>query len=311
MRAALNALTDELKRLKSTGVTSVSVSAESLAALRKAVGARSVVSTATPAKAPATPSPAPVRISAPAPAPVAAAKPVVVESKLPPPSSFMLPSGDKAARWDWLRNHVVTHPVCLANVRAGKKAVLGVGSPDAKIMFVGEAPGAEEEVRGEPFVGPAGQLLTKMIGAMGLKREEVYIGNIMNWRPQLPTEDGREQTGNREPTPEEMAFCLPFLRAQIEIVKPALIVALGATAAKGLLGANSFKTLGEVRGQWKLFSETPVTVTYHPSYLLRQAATGPLAERKSKRAVWEDLLAVMERAGLPISDKQRGYYLAK
>lgn len=315
MRAALTALTDELKRLKSTGVTAVSVSAESIAALRKAVGA---CAASVPAPTPAVSAPEPVRPAAASPAPVRAAapapvapKPVAPVSTLPPPPVFALPAGDKATRCEWLRNHVVTHPVCVANVRAGKKVVLGVGSLDAKIMFVGEAPGAEEEVRGEPFVGPAGQLLTKMIQGMGLKREEVYIGNIMNWRPQLPTPEGSEQVGNREPTPEEMAFCLPFLRAQIEIVKPALIVALGATAARGLLGTGSFKSLGEVRGQWKLFSETPVTVTYHPSYLLRQAATGPLAERKSKRAVWEDLLAVMERAGLPISDKQRGYYSAK
>jgi uracil-DNA glycosylase family 4 len=309
MRAALTALTDELKRLKATGVTAVSVSAESIAALRKAVGAQKPVSPpAAPAKAPAAVSAASVPARAPAPV---APKPAAAPRLLPPPPTFTLPDGDKATRWEWLRNHVVTHPVCIANVRAGKKVVLGTGSLDAKIMFVGEAPGAEEEVRGEPFVGPAGQLLTKMIQGMGLKREEVYIGNIMNWRPQLPTPEGGEQVGNREPTPEEMAFCLPFLRAQIEIVKPSLIVALGATAARGLLGANSFKSLGEVRGQWKLFSETPVTVTYHPSYLLRQAANGPLAERKSKRAVWEDLLAVMERAGLPISDKQRGYYSAK
>jgi uracil-DNA glycosylase len=314
MRAALNALTDELKRLKSTGVTAVSVSAESLAALRKVVAARgALVAAKVPAVAVTTEPVRPAVGTAPVrtPAPVPAAPKPATESTLPPPPVIILPAGDKATRWEWLRNHVVTHPVCVANVREGKKVVLGVGSLDAKIMFVGEAPGAEEEVRGEPFVGPAGQLLTKMIQAMGLKREEVYIGNIMNWRPQLPTIDGREQVGNREPTPEEMAFCLPFLRAQIEIVQPALIVALGATAARGLLGASSFKSLGEVRGQWKLFSETPVTVTYHPSYLLRQAATGPLAERKSKRAVWEDLLAVMERAGLPISDKQRGYYLAK
>lgn len=316
MRAALNALTDELKRLKSTGVTAVSVSPESIAALRKVVAARGALAapkvpegaSTEPVRPAVAAAPSPVRAPAPAPAaPKSAAK----ASTLPPPPVVALPDGDKATRWEWLRNHVVTHPVCVANVRAGKKVVLGVGSLDAKIMFVGEAPGAEEEVRGEPFVGPAGQLLTKMIGAMGLKREEVYIGNIMNWRPQLPTPEGGEQVGNREPTPEEMAFCLPFLRAQIEIVNPALIVALGATAARGLLGATSFKSLGEVRGQWKLFSETPVTVTYHPSYLLRQAATGALAERKSKRAVWEDLLAVMERAGLPISEKQRGYYLAK
>jgi DNA polymerase len=313
MRAALTAITDELKRLKSTGVTSVSVSAEGIGALRKAVAARSNAAEKSGAQ-PVSPS---AHTSAPETARTknSAAKPAAsaesVANRLPAPPVLTLPEGDKAVRWEWLRDHVLSHPVCVAQVRAGKKVVFGIGSLDAKIMFVGEAPGAEEEVRGEPFVGPAGQLLTKMIGAMGLKRDEVYIGNIMNWRPQLPTADGFEQVGNREPTPEEMAFCLPFLRAQIEIVKPALIVALGATAAKGLLGGGSFKTLGEVRGQWKLFSETPVTVTYHPSYLLRQEAAGPAAERKAKRAVWEDLLQVMERAGLPVSDKQRAYYSAK
>src|ERR1044071_1299704 len=103
-------------------------------------------------------------------------------------------------------------------------------------MFVGEAPGAEEEVQGEPFVGPAGQLLTKMIQAMGLKRSDVYIGNIMNWRPDLPTSAGQIQIGNRPPTEEEITYCLPYLRAQLEIVNPDLIVALGSTAAQGLFG---------------------------------------------------------------------------
>ena len=317
MRAALNALTDELKRLKSTGVSSVAVSAESIAALRKVIAARSpkpVAATEKPVVAKETtvretPASAVPRRS-PEPA-IAAPKPVAAPRLLPPPPVVTLPDGDKAARWAALRELVVNHPVCVANTRPGKKVVLGVGTLDAKIMFVGEAPGAEEEVQGEPFVGPAGQLLTKMIAGMGLKREQIYIGNIMNWRPQTPTSDGVEQVGNRAPTTEEMAFCLPFLRAQIEIVNPDLIVALGATAAQGLLGANSFKTLGEVRGQWKQFSGKPVIVTYHPSYLLRQVAAGPLAERKAKRATWEDLLKVKERAGLTITDKQRGYFLEK
>ncbi len=315
MRAALTALTDELKRLKSTGVTSVCVSPEGIAALRKAVASRTVAS-----KPVASPSPAPLRqtdsvrpaSAEPARTPRAAegaTKADAPSNRLPPPPVFTLPAGDKTSRWEWLRSQVLTHPVCMANVRPGKQVVLGVGSLDAKIMFIGEAPGAEEEVRGEPFVGPAGQLLTRMIGAMGLKREEVYIGNIMNWRPQIPTPSGMEQVGNREPTPEEMAFCLPFLRAQIEVVAPTLIVAVGATAAKGLLGAGSFKTLGDVRGQWREFCGKPVMVTYHPSYLLRQAAAGPAAEKKAKRATWEDLLKVMERAGLTISDKQRSYFL--
>ncbi|MET0262665.1 MAG: uracil-DNA glycosylase [Rariglobus sp.] len=320
MRAALNALTDELKRLKSTGVTSVPVSVESLAALRRAVGKlpRSINPTSQESSPVRGAGDAPSsRTAVEAPTSIKRLEPETPKAKpepartLPSPPVVSLPEGDKQARWDWLRDLVLNHPICTANVRPGKKVVLGVGSLDAKIMFVGEAPGAEEEIKGEPFVGPAGQLLTKMIGAMGLRREDVYIGNIMNWRPQTPTPEGMEQVGNRAPTAEEMAFCLPFLIAQIEIVNPDVIVALGSTAAQGLLGMNSFKTLGEVRGRWKQFSEKPVLVTYHPSYLLRQEASGPQAARKAKRSTWEDLLKVMERLEFTITDKQRSYFLEK
>jgi uracil-DNA glycosylase family 4 len=188
---------------------------------------------------------------------------------------------------------------------ARKKVVLGVGNVDATIMFVGEAPGAEEEVQGEPFVGPAGQLLTKMIQGMGLKRGDVYIGNIMNWRPEMPVSGGGEQYGNRPPTEEELNYCLPYLRAQIDVVAPAVLVALGKTAAQGLLGFRSVKTLGEVRGRWHEFGGRPLMVTYHPSYILREPTN------QKKRMIWDDLLKVMERAALPISAKQRGYYLEK
>jgi DNA polymerase len=219
-------------------------------------------------------------------------------SSLPPPPVVALAAGDKRTRWTALRERVLGDAVCRAHVRPGKQVVFGVGDIAAKIFFCGEAPGAEEEQQGEPFVGPAGQLLNKMIQGMGLRREDVYIGNIMNWRPEMPT-----AFGNRPPNAEEMAYCLPFLRAQIEVVDPALIVALGATAARGLLGAENFKSLGEIRGHWKQFAGKPVMVTYHPSYLLHNDT------RRAKRAVWEDLLQVMERTGLPISEKQRGYYL--
>ena len=127
----------------------------------------------------------------------------------------------------------------------------------------------------------------------------------MNWRPQLPTIDGVEQLGNRPPTAEEMAYCLPYLRAQLEIVQPDVIVALGSTAAKGLLGEDSFKTLGEIRGKWQEFGGKPVMVTYHPSYILRNQSN------RSKRMIWDDLLQVMEKLGLPISEKQRGYFLSR
>lgn len=223
--------------------------------------------------------------------------------RLPPPQPVTLPSGSKTTRMDALRERIFADPVCREQVRPGKKLVVGTGSLDAKLFFCGEAPGAEEEVQGEPFVGPAGQLLTRMIQAMGVRREDVYIGNIMNWRPDLPTGDGQEQIGNRPPTPEELNYCLPFLRAQIEIVAPEVIVALGSTAAQGLLGAGSFKALGEVRSRWHTFAGKPVMVTYHPSYILRNGSN------RSKRAIWEDLLLVMERVGLAISERQRGFFL--
>lgn len=318
MRNALHALTDELRRLKTAGVKSVSVTDETVAALRRAVAARAggsggatgaseaVGRAPAPAIAPAAPPLAPdaPRVASSAPRP-AVSVPVTEAPKLPPAPVVTLPPGDKKVRWESLLALVVNDPHCRANVRAGKKVVLGVGSLDARIMFVGEAPGAEEEIQGEPFVGPAGQLLTKMIQAMGLKRSDVYIGNIMNWRPQMPTAEGREQVGNRPPTEDEMRYCLPYLRAQIEVVQPELLVALGSTAAQGLLGFGSFKALGDIRGKWHAFADKPLMVTYHPSYILRNQSN------RSKRMIWEDLLKVMERAALPVSEKQRGFFLEK
>lgn len=326
MHQALTVLTDELRRLKADGVKSIVVSDESVAALRRALAQRR---TTTPAAVPtaekspaATSQPAlhsdekPVTVAPSKPSPGArtperavAAKVAVSESlgrpAIPLPTPFVVPSGTKAERMAALRAHVLADAVCCSHVRPGKKVVLGVGSVDAAIMFVGEAPGAEEELQGEPFVGPAGQLLTKMIGAMGLKREDVYIGNIMNWRPEMPLNANGEQFGNRPPAEDEMRYCLPYLRAQIEIVDPRLLVALGTTAAQGLLGTGSFKALGDIRGKWHEFAGKPLMVTYHPSYILRNQSN------RSKRMIWEDLLHVMERAELPISDKQRAFFLDK
>ncbi|ATC65719.1 uracil-DNA glycosylase [Nibricoccus aquaticus] len=332
MRAALTALSDELKRLRAGGVKTVSVSDQALAGLRKIVAARAgqsggnVATTSTASGtamtdarkgvlAPGGAAPSPVEgragisVSAAAAATSGlASQPAATTAgatKLPPPPVVSLPPGDKQTRWDALLAMIRSDSVCVQHLRPGKKVVLGVGSLDAKIFFCGEAPGAEEEIQGEPFVGPAGQLLTKMIQGMGLKRSDVYIGNIMNWRPDLPTVPGQAQMGNRPPTEEEITYCLPYLRAQLEIVNPDLIVALGSTAAQGLFGYGSFKTLGEIRGNWKPFAEKPVMVTYHPSYILRNPTN------RSKRAIWEDLLKVMQRAALPISDKQKSFFLDK
>lgn len=221
-------------------------------------------------------------------------------AEIPAPKPFKLPDGDKAARWGALRDIVLGDEVCAQHLRPGKKIVFGVGNLDADIFFCGEAPGADEEIQGEPFVGKAGQLLTKIIAAMGLKREDVYIGNIMNWRPELPT-----RTGNRPPTQEEMAYCLPYLKAQLEIVKPKVIVALGMTAVNGLLGYDPGRRMGKIRGTLQDFEGAKLMITYHPSFLLQYASA------EKKRQVWEDMMAVMECVGLPISAKQRGYFLPK
>ena len=177
--------------------------------------------------------------------------------------------------------------------------VFGVGDPDAQLMFVGEGPGEDEDLKGEPFVGKAGQLLTKMIAAMGLSREQVYIANIVKCRPDMPP----GVPGNRKPTRDEMDTCVPYLRAQIDIIKPRALVALGATAIEGLVGATG--PMGAMRGKFLEYRGAPLMPTYHPSYLLRNQSN------TEKRKVWEDLLKVMERLEMPVSEKQRGFFLAK
>ncbi len=177
------------------------------------------------------------------------------------------------------------------------QTVFGVGNPDSDIMFVGEAPGADEDAQGEPFVGRAGQLLTKIIKAMGFPREEVYIANVLKCRPDVPA----GSFGNRPPTPGEMQTCRPYLMEQIDIIKPKVIVALGAVAVEGLLGTRA--PMRELRGRWDSFNGTPLMITYHPAYLLRNQSPS------EKRKVWEDMMLVLERLEKPISEKQRNYFL--
>lgn len=164
-------------------------------------------------------------------------------------------------------------------------------------MFVGEAPGADEDAQGEPFVGKAGELLTRIIKTMGFSRETVYIANVLKCRPDMPP----GAPGNRKPTSDEMKTCLPYLLEQIDILKPRVIVALGATAVEGLFGKPM--PITKLRGNWQTFRETPVMPTFHPAYLLRNQAMS------EKRKVWEDMLQVLEKLGASISEKQRGYFL--
>jgi uracil-DNA glycosylase len=186
---------------------------------------------------------------------------------------------------------------CPPLVRARQNVVFGVGNVHSPLMFVGEAPGADEDAQGEPFVGKAGQLLTRIIQAMGFTRDTVFIANILKCRPDTPG----QSAGNRKPTPAEMQTCLPYLLEQIKLIQPKVIVALGATAVEGLLG----KTVGisRLRGHFQVFQGTPIMPTYHPAYLLRNQSLA------AKREVWEDMLQVLERLELPITEKQRNFFL--
>ena len=186
---------------------------------------------------------------------------------------------------------------CPNLVSSRTQVVFGVGNPKADLMFVGEAPGQEEDRQGEPFVGAAGKLLTKIIETMGLSRSDVYIANILKCRPDTP---GRN-TGNRAPTTDEMATCVPWLHKQINLIQPQMLVALGKTAVGGLLEKEVAIT--RFRGQWQTYRGIPLMPTYHPAYLLHNQS---LAE---KRKIWEDMLAVMERLEMPINEKQHNFFL--
>ena len=203
----------------------------------------------------------------------------------------------KAAAMAALRERAMACVKCPHLVKSRRTVVFGTGDIHARLMFVGEAPGADEDARGEPFVGAAGQLLTRIIKAMGFTRETVYIANILKCRPDTPG----ESRGNRKPTPEEMKTCLPWLLEQIDLIRPAVMVALGATAVEGLLGKGEGIT--RLRGRFQIFRDIPVMPTFHPSYLLHNQAV------TEKRKVWEDMLQVLEKLGAPISEKQRGFFL--
>lgn len=207
------------------------------------------------------------------------------------------PGETREAKLAWLREQAANWPPARRLASLRDTMVFAVGNPHADLVLVGEAPGAEEERRGEPFVGPAGETLTRILQAMGLQREQVYITNIVKFRPAKPDQG----QSNRAPTAEEMASCIAFVRAEIAVIQPKVIVALGATASKGLLGLD--ESLGRMRGRFWEFQGVPVMVTYHPAYLLHQQAG-----KAEKRKVWEDMLLVMERLGLPISEKQRRFF---
>ncbi|WP_437990951.1 uracil-DNA glycosylase family protein [Sorangium sp. So ce145] len=190
---------------------------------------------------------------------------------------------ERAARLSLLAEEVRTCQKCPLH-EGRTHTVFSRGDPSSEVVFVGEGPGAEEDLQGQPFVGAAGQLLDKMIAAMGYHRDEVYICNIVKCRPPK----------NRKPEPAEMAACSPYLTAQLALIKPKVIVALGATAVQGLIGTSEGIT--KLRGTWKLYKGSiPIMPTFHPAYLLRQPS--------AKREVWSDLKEVMRHLGKSAPDR--------
>ncbi|CAN5562306.1 uracil-DNA glycosylase [soil metagenome] len=226
----------------------------------------------------------------------AAVRPTLTEAEFNPPADAETAALSKAERLAPIRARVLVCTRCPHLAASRTQTVFGTGNPDAELMFIGEAPGADEDAQGEPFVGRAGQLLTKIIETMGFSRDAVYIANVLKCRPDMP----HRTPGNRPPTINEMQTCLPYLAEQIEVVQPKVLVALGATAVEGLLGTRG--TLRDLRGKWHSHQDTPLMITYHPSYLLRNQTPA------EKRKVWEDMLLVLERLGRPISEKQRNYF---
>ena len=300
----LEATIGHLERLKRLGVRFVSVSPQTLAGLgRNLRVAPARTAFMPPARGPRTgPEPPPSR-PAPAPStldPRPSTHPLA--PGLPQPQAAVAAASSpspaaKAAAFAELRSQVMPCVKCAHLAAARKNVVFGVGDINAQLMFIGEAPGSDEDERGEPFVGKAGQLLTRIIQTMGLTRDSVYIANILKCRPDTPG----QSSGNRKPTSQEMQTCLPYLHRQIDLIGPKVIVALGATALEGLLGKNP-QGITRLRGHWQTFRGIPLMPTYHPAYLLRNQAPA------EKRKVWEDMLEVMAKLAMPISEKQRNYF---
>jgi len=288
-RQLLDSTIAHLESLRAEGKQFVPLEADTMRALNAGVtAAPQAAAVGAPASGPARSTQPIARVAPAVPTPPAPAPARVITEVRPA-------SPEKIQAIAELRERAMQCMKC-ANLAATRtNVVFGVGNVDADIMFVGEAPGADEDAAGEPFVGAAGQLLTRMITAMGLTREQVYIANILKCRPDMPP----GSSGNRKPTSDEMQTCIPYLHAQIDLVQPKVLVGLGGTAIEGLVNQSGITKL---RGHWQTFRGIPLMPTYHPAYLLRNQSNA------EKRKVWEDLMAVMEKIGLPISEKQRGYF---
>jgi len=296
MNKSLNSIRDELRRLQREGVEHVFVDSNTNELLQqlddKIQRPQSKESTQTQGSGPIT------KIEF---AGTNKVKSNPVESKtksfdaLPP--EVTLPPGDKVHQLKWLEERIKNCTVCNQELGEDAKPVFGDGSISADILFCGDAPGSDDEITGRAFTGEAGDLLSKIIEAMGLSRKDIYATNLLKWRPRHD-----KPYGNRPPTIEEMNFSLPYLHAQLEIIQPKVIVALGKSVVQALLGEKVAKQFQSIRGKFHEFEGISVMPTFSPAYLLHNGT------KKTKRLVWEDLMQVMEMLTLPISEKQRNFF---
>ncbi|MGA0133258.1 MAG: uracil-DNA glycosylase [Opitutales bacterium] len=305
---ALEALLEELRLRKAEGEKYVKVSDESLHLLRSLAGA-------VPAEPSRPAAPVPTaegggRVSrAPghsssgsAGSKPSRARPVAAEASkeisVAEPPRFDLPPGTKEERLRWIRERILACPETARHLRPGTAPVLGQGPADAEIVFVGEAPSAEDIRAGAPFCGDSGALLRKILAAAGIQEKEVMLLPAMGWRPESASEFIK-----RAPTSRELAFNRPYLLAQIAAVSPKAVVGLGAVAMEALVG--SAVKMNEVRGKWTSVAGLPLLPTFHPNYLLHNPSDA------AKRTVWDDFLSLLERMGRPVTEKQRGFFSRK
>ncbi len=285
---------DYLKQLQQKGETHVHLDEQAKLVLRefylRAKGIKPAPATTAPsAPAKTTPTASHSINIDPAPAPAAT-------------TSITISGTSKAEKLESLRQLTLNWKPLNSLTTLRKTPVFFSGDPNAKLMFIGEAPSYHDEKKQQPFSGPAGDKLNGILKAMGLSRQQVFITHMVKYRPAMEN----QTTGNRKPSREEIRASLRLLLEEIKIVQPAAIVILGATAAQAILGTS--EDLDSLRGKPHSLAGTksPITrVTYHPSYLLNNQGND------AKRKLWEDMLAVMEQIDLPISEKQRNYFTSK
>lgn len=307
--SVIEILLAELRRLRAEGVESVPMGPESESRLRELLAGARGPAGSSPSSAPVAARPSPVQPaparhgaeparSSPDPAVAKPRAPAPEADPLPDPPVVELPAGgSRSERWAALRERLEACPEARRRRRQGAAAFAGHGTAEPDLLVVAEHPDEHEELTGDPFAGPSGEILGKALRAMGLGMDRVHLTYVVRWRPVLPS-----RLGTRPATAREVAYCLPYLRAQVAALAPKAVVALGKGPLNALAAAPEPLLITRERGVWREAMGVALLPTFQPSYLLHNPSN------KAKREFWEDLLSVMERLGLPISERQRGFY---